>query len=113
MASGRLRTRLAFDKRADVDDGAGAVEGGFVEQFQIAAELTPKFGGETVQQARLQGRATFTVVVRASRQSRAVATDWQARDARTGTVYAILSGPIDTETRNRYLEFLMQTGTAS
>jgi hypothetical protein len=97
---------------------AGAVESEFIEQFVIHAELSPRFAGEAVQQARLQGMSTFTVVVRACRATRAVTTDWRARDVRSAddpdvqTVFAILSGPIDTESKNRYVEFLMQSGKA-
>ncbi|WP_316165398.1 MULTISPECIES: head-tail adaptor protein [unclassified Bradyrhizobium] len=118
MSGGALRYLLAFDRRRGVDDGAGAVESEFVEQFQIQAELQPRFAGEAVQQARLQGQSTFTVVVRSCRDTRAVGTDWRARDVRSAadpdaqTVYAITSGPIDVEGKNRYLEFLMQTGKA-
>ncbi|MBR0695951.1 head-tail adaptor protein [Bradyrhizobium lablabi] len=119
MTAGVLRYRLAFDKRADVDDGAGAVEGEFVEQFRLAAELVPRFAGESVQAARLVGQSTFTLRLRASSMSRRVTPDWRARDIRSAAdpdkqvVYAILSGTIDVEQgKNRYLEFLLQTGKA-
>ncbi|GEC52258.1 head-tail adaptor [Bradyrhizobium japonicum] len=119
MTAGVLRFRLAFDRRADVDDGAGGLEGDFVEQFRLAAELMPKLGGETVLAARLVGQATFVLRVRSSSLSRQVTPDWRARDVRSAadpdkqTVYAILSGPIDVEYgKNRYLEFLLQTGKA-
>lgn len=118
MAIGRLRHRFAFDKRADVSDDAGAEEGEFEQQFVVWAGLQPKFGGEAVQQARLQGQTTITLTVRKSSATKLITADWRARDVKSGptpdkqTVYAIVSGPIDVQDNRMYLEFLCQSGKA-
>lgn len=119
MAAGQLRHRFAFDRRAQVSDGAGAEEGEFAEEFVCAAGITPKFSGESVQSDRLQGKTTITLTVRRTKATLAITADWRARDVRSAPnakdqlVYAILSGPIDAGDDRKYLEFLCQYGKAA
>lgn len=87
--AGRLQHRVAFDKRVKVDDGAGNERGEFQEQFKRWAEFRHRGGSETVIAARLEGQNILGVYVRSDAQSRLIAADWQMRDVRTGTVYAI------------------------
>lgn len=112
-AAGQLKHRIAFDKRSIVDDGYGnPVSGDFVEQFVVAASVQVRFGGETVTAARLTGQQPLTITVRQSSQTRLIATDWQARDARKGTVYAIrsIADPDDAQT---WFDILCQEGAPS
>src|SRR3569833_1333913 len=87
--AGDLRSRIAFDKRQDVDDGYGNTQSDFIEQFTQSGALLPLKGGETVMASRLTGVQPFILTVRHSSQAAQVTTAWRARDARTGTVYDI------------------------
>lgn len=79
-AGGKLRHRITFDKRTDVDDGYGNTQAGWAEQFTVWAEVKPKLGGEAVTAARLQAQNTVTITVRRSRQTSLIREDWRARD---------------------------------
>ncbi|WP_163893244.1 phage head closure protein, partial [Proteus mirabilis] len=65
--------------------------GDWVEQFQCAASIKPKFGTEAVTADRLTGTNTYVVTVRYSSQSKVVTTDWRARNVRTGEILNIRS----------------------
>ena len=75
---------VAFDRRTEVADDYGNTVGQWAEQFQTRAEYVHKSGSETVIAARLQGRHTQIIRVRASAAARAVTTDWRVRDVRNG-----------------------------
>jgi SPP1 family predicted phage head-tail adaptor len=111
--AGDLKWRIAFDKRVTVDDGYGNEQGAFAEQFVVAAHLKPRFGGEAVIAARLQGHQPVTITVRQSTQTRLITPDWRARDVRTSEVYAIRSPAVDPDGKRQWLEFLCQTGVAA
>lgn len=111
-ATGELRHRIAFDKRIDVEDDYGNVQGSFEEQFVVAAEVKAKLGGEAVTAARLTGQQPVTITVRQSSQTRLIADDWRARDVRTGAEYAIRS-IVDPDDERKWLEILTQTGVAA
>ncbi|MDX0498974.1 head-tail adaptor protein [Sinorhizobium medicae] len=87
--AGRLQHRVSFDERQTVDDGAGNERGVFQEKFKRWAEFRHRGGSETVVAARLEGQNILGVYVRSDAQSRQIGSDWQMRDLRTGTVYAI------------------------
>lgn len=109
-SAGELRHRVAFDRRQEVEDDYGNTQSDFVEQFIVAAKVSAKFGGEAVTAARLTGQQPVTIVVRQSAQTRMITTDWRARDARNGEVYAIRS-IVDPDDRCAFFEILTQTGT--
>lgn len=111
-AGGKLRHRITFDKRAEVDDGYGNTQAGWVEQFTVWAEVKPKLGGETVTAARLQAQNTVNITVRASRKTQLIREDWRARDLHEGMEYAIKS-IIDPDDGGAWLEILCQTGAAA
>ena len=112
-SAGDLRHRIAFDKRVEVDDGYGNTRGDFAEQFVVWAQVQARFAGEAVQAARLSGQQTVTITVRQSSRTEEVTPDWRARDARSGQVYAIRSGPVDPTDDGAFYEFLCQTGVAA
>lgn len=110
-SAGDLFHRVAFDKRAPEDDEHGNVEGEFVERFQRRAGFTFLRGGETVIAARLEGRQPVVVLVRSDTETRLVDTDWQMRDVRTLTVYAIKS--IIPSDDRQWLHITVESGVAS
>lgn len=110
--AGDLRHRIAFEKRQTIADDYGNEEGGFVEQFTVAANVQAKFGGETVTAARLQGQQLVTITIRQSSRTRLIREDWRARDVRSGEVYAIRS-IVDPDGKRAWLEILTQTGVAA
>lgn len=111
MASGKMRTKLAFQKRATGDDGFGTViSGDFETVFFDYAELTPRFGAEAVIAGRLQGVQPYTIKIRAHTNARLVDATWRAVNARDGTVYSIVSPPTDATQKNAEIEFLATVG---
>jgi hypothetical protein len=91
-----LRHRVAFDKRIEIDDGAGNTRGEFQEQFVVSD--------------RLEGRNLLGVYLRSSSQTRQITNDWRMRDARTGDVYAVKI--VDAVTDRRWVYLEAQTGVA-
>lgn len=110
-SAGDLFYRVAFDKRESQSDGYGNEDGSFVEQFQRRAGFTFLRGGETVIAARLEGRQPVIVLVRSDAQTRLVDADWQMRDVRTSTVYAVKS-TIPSDDR-QWLHITVESGVAS
>lgn len=109
-SSGDLRFRVAFDRRAIVDDGAGNTVGEWQEQFQVLVGYVHLRGGESVMAARLEGQHTQIVFARNSSLTRQVTTDWRIRDLRTAETYNIRD---ITPTDDRlWLDFLCQKGVA-
>lgn len=118
MQSGDLCDRIGFYRPVVSDDGAGNQTSGFPDVPSlgpIAANITPKLGGESVLAGRLTGRNLVNITVRQSVQSRSVTTDWRARDERAGVVYNIRSiidpnrgGP----QHGQWLEMLCEEGVA-
>lgn len=109
--AGDLKHRVAFDMRADVDDGAGnVVSGDFQEQFQVRAAFNHRGGSEAVMAARLEGRQILGVYVRSSTQTRQISTDWRMRDVRLGTAYAI--DAVDAATDPAWVYLIVETGKA-
>ena len=114
-SAGMLRHRVAFDRRAVVDDGYGnTVSGDFVEQFQCRADFRHRGGSEAVMAARLEGRHMLGVYVRSSSETRAITTDWRMRHFVPGgseTVYNI--DAIDTVTDPRWVFLTVESGAAA
>jgi head-tail adaptor len=115
-SAGDLRHRVEFSKRQEVNpdypDDLGNTESVFVPQFTVWAKVQAKFGGEAVVAARLTGQQPVTIVVRRSSNTALIGLDWQARDVRSGAVYAIRS-IVDPDDKRQFLEILTQTGVAS
>jgi hypothetical protein len=122
--AGRLKEKVAFDERADQDDGSGNVEGGFVEKFQRRAGFTFLRGGETVVASRLEGRQPIVVRVRRDSDTVKIKQDWRMRDTRSGAwqgvgderywngpIYAVRSIAV-TEDR-QFLDVMVESGVAA
>lgn len=110
-SAGQLIERVAFDARIAEDDEHGNVEGEFVERFQRRAGFTFLRGGETVIAARMEGRQPVVVLVRSDTETRLVDTDWQMRDVRTSSVYAVRS--IIPSDDRQWLHITVESGVAS
>ena len=119
-----LSHRLAFDRRIEVDDGYGNLEGQFQEQFIVTAALRSRGGNEAVVASRLEGRNLFGVYLRSSSQTRQIESDWQMRDTRQGhwvdegdnrywdgTIYAVKI--VDSVTDRRWVYLEVSTGIAA
>lgn len=111
--AGDLRERIAFDKRAIVSDGHGNEEGLFEEQFVVAARVMALRGTERVVAARLEGQQPVVLTVRYSSYTLLIGADWQARNVRSGAVYAITSPASDPDGRKAFLDLLATTGAAA
>ena len=110
--AGALRARLAFDQRAQADDGAGNKEGDWSEQFACRGRITPLRGGEEVTAARLQGTSPVLLTVRSTALTRTVDSTWRARDVSSGVAYAIKSTS-NMDERNIWIEMMCEAGIPS
>ena len=111
IGAGDLYYRVAFDKRAEVDDGYGNTVSDWAEQFQCRAGYRHLRGGESIMAGRLQGKHAQVIIVRVSSQTRQVTTDWRVRDARTGDIFNIRD--VTAETDRMFLSFLCERGVAA
>jgi SPP1 family predicted phage head-tail adaptor len=110
-AASDLKHRVAFDKRAEVDDGYGNTVGTWQEQFKVWAGFTHLRGGETIMASRLQNQHPMVVCVRSSSQTRQVTAEWRMRDLATGEEHNIRD---ITPTEDReWLDFLTMGGVAT
>lgn len=108
--SGQLRERMTFALRtAGADDGYGNFEAAWADQFTAAARIMPLKGGEDVMANRLAGTQPVIITVRSSSDSRLIAPNWKATDARAGTVYNIRS-IANMDEKNGYLDLLATAG---
>lgn len=96
-----LRERVAFDQPTQTAGPGGVTETGWFEGYSCRAAFTYQRGSETVEAARLQGRAIYRVKIRQSVQARAITTDWRMRDARSGQVYDLVE--VDAITDRRWI----------
>lgn len=111
FGSGDLRERVAFEARTQVDDGYGNSAGAWSERFQRRAGFTFLRGSEAVIASRLQGRQPVIIRVRSDSATRAITTDWQIRDLRTETAYAVRS-IIQTSDR-MWIDITAESGVAA
>lgn len=109
ISAGDLNHRVAFDKRAQVDDGYGNKQAGFQEHFSCRAAFRHRGGSEAVMAARLEGRHVLGVYVRSSENTRQIGADWRMRDVRTGVVYAI--DAVDTVTDRQWVYLTVESGS--
>lgn len=112
--SGDLRHKLGFFEKKPTDDGYGNVELKFSDtpDFTVFGKTQARFGGEAVLAERLQDHQTYTIVVRQSSLTDPVNASWMIKDINEGTIWAILSGPVDPDDSGAFYEFLCQTGVA-
>lgn len=112
--AGALRYRVTLFQRDTVNDEYGNPTTGWVERFSVAANITPKLGGETFAQARLQGRQPFVIRVRKTPDTELITTDWKATDAK-GVEYNIRTAvdpDLGDNTHGFFIDMLAETGVA-
>jgi head-tail adaptor len=122
-SAGDMIHRVAFDVRAagnpDSPEDYGVTVMDWVEQFTCRAAFIHLRGGESVLASRLEGRHSQVIQVRASSETRAITTEWRARDVNNGAWSgADWAGPIyqvkditPHEEDRAFLDILVQTGT--
>ena len=111
LSAGELKERVAFDQRERASDGAGNYRSDFVERFTRRAAFDYAGGSEAVVGERLQGRAILKVRLRSDALTRTIQTEWQMRDVRRGTTYAIRS--VDAVTDPQCVYLVVSSGVAS
>lgn len=84
-----MRNRLAFQEYAQTVGAGGVVTTEWTTRHIARAELIYLRGNETVEAARLEGRAIFKAKVRNCPEVQAITTGWRALDAQRGTTYDI------------------------
>jgi hypothetical protein len=95
-ASGSLFHEVAFDQREETGgDGAGNIEGDWVERFRCRAEFIQLRGGEAV----------------LSEHSVLITAGWQARDTRRGTAFNIRD--IEFEENRQFISLTCESGVAT
>jgi head-tail adaptor len=109
---GKMDYLVVFEEPGKVDNGYGGTEQGWFNPVKADASFRFLRGGETVQASRLAGRQPAVVTVYDNSQTRAITTSWRMRDARSGTVYNVRSGPVATDDR-QCLEFTVESGVAT
>lgn len=113
--AGDLRSRVTFAIPNSVQDDYGNVTNGWLDKFTVAANITPRLGGETVQAARLAGRQPVTITVRASQDTRTIRTDWKATDTESGTAYNVrtVADPhLGDVEHGKWIEMFAESGVA-
>lgn len=120
MQAGDLRSKVGFYKRPDASDSSpdyGNTEGEFPDtpEFECAANIKPKLGGESVLAGRLTGTNLVNITVRRSSSTAQVDTDWRVKDERSGTIYnirSIIDPQEGTNQHGRFFEMLCEKGVA-
>lgn len=120
MQAGDLRARVGFYKRAAAPSGTdyGVPEGEFpsTPEFECAANIKPRLGGEQVLAQRLTGVNLVNITVRQSSRTKAVDTAWRIKDQKTDVLYNIRSiiDPYGGSSQHGlWLEMLAEKGGAS
>ena len=105
MKAGDLRHRVIVEKVAysEETDANGNVQELRQTASVEAAHYRTLRGGETVQQARLEGRQVLVITVRANKVTRTIRPDWRLIDARDGRLFEITAPIVETEDR-RWVE---------
>ena len=109
MARMARATRMAFQQKTVGDDGfGGAAAGPYATVFEEFAEIIPRLGTEPVLASRLQGIQPVTLRVRSNLRTRTIDATWRAVVG--STVYAIVSPPINANSKNDFIDMLATVG---
>lgn len=110
--AGHLQHKVAFDKRAMVDDGYGnEVAGDWQEQFQTRAQFIFLRGSEQVMAARLESREPMLVRIRMSANAQLIDNDWQMRDVRMDRAFNVRD--ITWDNNRAVIDILVEGGVAT
>lgn len=112
MDIGKMDYLVVFEEPTTVEDEYGNTTGGWGNPVTAAAAFMFLRGGETVQASRLAGHQPIVVTVHDTSQTRSVNTSWRLRNARTGEIYNIRSGPVPTD-NHQFVEFTVESGVAT
>lgn len=107
--AGRLTDRIAFDAPTATPNGQGGTINGWAVQHECWAGVTYLRGTEPVIAARLVGVQPVVIRIRNCAAAREIASDWRARDMRTGTIYACTGNPVPSDDR-AYLDIMAKSG---
>lgn len=113
--AGELRQTVTFAMPDSVTDEYGNVTQGWLDQFTIAANITARLGGETVEAARLAGRQPVIIRVRQSSDTRRIRTDWKATETNSGAVFNIrtaIDPNLGDNEHGKWIDMLAETGVA-
>lgn len=127
MPAGRMRERVAFERRSDLSHGQGAGHGqpfandGYgnrIGGWQVLtglssypARISPLRGGEDVIAEKLQGTGLVEIKVRSCVAMRAVKPTDRVRDTRTDQIYNIRYIENKDE-RDKYVTLTCEYGVA-
>jgi head-tail adaptor len=112
--AGKLRDRLHFQRRDNVQDDYGNTRAGdWVTVFTAAAEFIPLRGGETVMAARLAGQQPYVIRIRSFAQSRAVDPSWRIVDARNEERVFNITAIVDPDNKRAWLDVTATQGVAT
>lgn len=94
MDAGKLRFRVAFDKRADAADaGDGTKPGGWEEQFIRSCGILYLRGGEEVISQRMAGVVPAVLTVYSDPDTRQIDSSWRARELKSGATFNVRAVP--------------------
>src|SRR5262245_1398561 len=113
--AGDLRQRIKFSKPNEQTDEYGNVTTGWQDMFSVAANITPRLGGETVEGARLAGRQPAIIRVRNTPDTQLIRTDWKATDVVSGNEFNVraVTDPYMGDVRHgQWLDMLAEGGIA-
>jgi len=113
---GDLRERVAFQKRADVDDGAGNRTGPWETVYSRRAQIKPQRGRNEVFAAKLAGVQPYIITVRCDTDTRKLTKAWRIKGAsgiHRDKLFEILGGVENMDMRQRYLDIVCQAGVAT
>ena len=106
MDAGRLTKRATLLEPFEDRDRDGRIVQGWMDRGTVWCNWTPRRGGESVMQARIESRNPAIITVRASALTRRITSEWVARI--DGREFDVKEDPTETPDR-AYLEFLAMT----
>ncbi|MBU0642400.1 MAG: head-tail adaptor protein [Alphaproteobacteria bacterium] len=111
MGAGHLNESVAFDEPVQSKGAGGVVSTIWTERHACHARVIYQRGSETVEAARLEGRAIYKWKIRSCTAARAITTDWQARDVRRAKGYAVIE--VDAITDRAWIYVVVEGGKAA
>lgn len=109
IGAGSLDNRIAFDAPTATPNGQGGTISGWEARHECSAGVTYLRGTEPVIAARLVGVQPVVIRIRNCAAAREIASDWRARDVRTGIVYAVTGNPVPSDNR-AFLDIMAKSG---
>lgn len=112
-SAGDRRSRVSFQQRAEIDDGAGNKKGAWIALCgPYWAKLRPLGGKEEVLAQKVTGTNPFELTVMSTRQTRRVTTACRAVDARDPSRVFNITAIANPDQRNIDLVMILVAGPA-